>query len=35
MSRDFIKELGFLSQSFFSKFFKRVVGISPKEYRDG
>lgn len=28
-------ELGFPSQSFFGKFFKRVVGVSPKEYRDG
>lgn len=27
-------ELNFPSQSFFGKFFKRHVGVSPKEYRD-
>jgi AraC-type DNA-binding domain-containing proteins len=28
-------ELNFPSQSFFGKYFKRVVGTSPKEYRNG
>ena len=28
-------ELNFPSQSFFGKYFKRVVGVSPKEYRNG
>ena len=28
-------ELNFASQSFFGKYFKRQVGISPKEYRKG
>jgi YesN/AraC family two-component response regulator len=27
------EELNFSSQTFFGKFFKRVVGVSPKEYR--
>lgn len=26
-------DLGFPSQSFFGKYFKRVTGLSPKEYR--
>ncbi|HEY4784564.1 MAG TPA: helix-turn-helix domain-containing protein, partial [Bacteroidales bacterium] len=26
-------ELNFESQSFFGKYFKRIVGLSPKEYR--
>jgi AraC-like DNA-binding protein len=28
-------ELNFTSQSFFGKYFKRLAGISPKEYREG
>jgi AraC-like DNA-binding protein len=28
-------ELNFPSQSFFGKYFKRLVGLSPKEYREG
>nr|MCR5548931.1 AraC family transcriptional regulator [Bacteroidales bacterium] len=27
------ESLGFSSQSFFGKYFKRVKGFSPKEYR--
>jgi len=27
-------ELNFPSQSFFGKFFKREVGVSPKQYKD-
>lgn len=27
-------ELHFPSQSFFGKYFKRLAGVSPKEYRD-
>lgn len=27
-------ELNFPSQSFFGKYFKRVTGLSPKEYRE-
>ena len=27
------ESLGFSSQSFFGKYFKRVKGVSPKEYR--
>jgi AraC-like DNA-binding protein len=27
-------ELNFPSQSFFGKYFKRVVGMAPKEYRE-
>lgn len=27
-------ELGFPSQSFFGKYFKRIIGLSPKEYRE-
>jgi AraC-like DNA-binding protein len=27
------EELNFPSQSFFGKYFKRIVGVSPKEYR--
>ncbi|MDR1673524.1 MAG: helix-turn-helix domain-containing protein, partial [Bacteroidales bacterium] len=27
------EELNFANQSFFGKFFKRAVGVSPKEYR--
>ncbi|MGN1262588.1 MAG: AraC family transcriptional regulator, partial [Prevotella sp.] len=26
-------ELNFANQSFFGKFFKRLTGLSPKEYR--
>jgi AraC-like DNA-binding protein len=28
-------ELNFTSQSFFGKYFKRLTGMSPKEYREG
>jgi transcriptional regulator GlxA family with amidase domain len=28
-------ELNFPSQSFFGKFFKRITGVSPKEYKAG
>lgn len=27
-------ELNFPSQSFFGKYFKRITGLSPKEYRE-
>lgn len=27
-------ELNFSSQSFFGKYFKRITGLSPKEYRE-
>jgi AraC-like DNA-binding protein len=27
------EELNFPSQSFFGKYFKRVVGVAPKEYK--
>lgn len=28
-------ELNFPSQSFFGKYFKRIAGVSPKEYKNG
>ena len=31
--REISESLGFSSQSFFGKFFKRVKGVSPKEFR--
>jgi AraC-like DNA-binding protein len=33
--RQISDELNFPSQSFFGKYFKRMVGVSPKEYRKG
>ncbi|MGM9812134.1 MAG: helix-turn-helix domain-containing protein [Muribaculaceae bacterium] len=27
-------ELSFPSQSFFGKYFKRIIGLPPKEYRE-
>ena len=31
--KQIIDELNFSSQSFFGRYFKRIVGVSPKEYR--
>jgi YesN/AraC family two-component response regulator len=31
--RQISEELNFPSQSFFGKYFKRVVGVAPKEYK--
>jgi len=33
--REISESLGFPTQSFFGKYFKRVIGMTPKEYRQG
>lgn len=33
--REISESLGFPSQSFFGKYFKRVAGMSPKDYKEG
>ena len=34
MSPAFVQSLGFPSQSFFGKYFKRATGFYPSAYRD-